>query len=453
MVDGRGRVDLLAAVAVLHEHLTTALCERVWDEVRGKERRRQLTLSVLAQFWTAVILRAPPSLTHALEEAQRGGSSRGKGTYPKIEVSPQAFFSRCQGLSPAFFERLFEAFQSSLEAAEPPEFARPYHDLAQRFGGRIWALDASALDKVGRRLKVLRNDRRVPLPGTVIACFDVCRGRLARLRHTRELQPQESPCALEFLSQIPPGTLLIADRLYGRASFLRATSEHGAWVLARHHGRVKFQAQQLLGRYRVGKARVEDWVGILGTGEAARPVRMVCVRQGKSTIDLVTNVMDTRRLGAVEACEIYRCRWRVERLFYELKRVLNLHRFYAGNLSAVSMQVHAAAILHLALRTAQARIARQVGIEPEALSIEKLFPKVAAASSSLTTAEVTFDAVEDANPGVVLNKPDWRKMPFAEVRLKHILVERRGPGGRRRRIKPDGRNLRRLPDPHGQWEP
>jgi hypothetical protein len=66
------RVDLLSVVEVLHEHLTPALCEGVFDQVRDGECRRMWTLQRLAEFWAAVILRAPPSLTQALEEAAEG---------------------------------------------------------------------------------------------------------------------------------------------------------------------------------------------------------------------------------------------------------------------------------------------------------------------------------------------------------------------------------------------
>ena len=111
------RVDLLEPVRLLHEHLTAPLCEAAFEEVRGFERRRVWTLERLAKFWVAVVLRSPPSLTHALEEA-----TAGRGGYPGVESSPQAFFARSTDLSGKFFARVFEAFGASVAAAEPPRF-------------------------------------------------------------------------------------------------------------------------------------------------------------------------------------------------------------------------------------------------------------------------------------------------------------------------------------------
>ncbi len=448
MARTRRRVNLLAVAEVLHEHLTEALCASVWREGREKERERELGLSVLISFWTAVILRAPPSLTHALNQAARTEGS----DYPRVDVTPQAFFSRCQNLKAEFFERLFDQVRARLEAEEPPRFARDCHEVAERFGGRLWVMDGSSLDGVARRLRVLRNDRRVPIPGMVLALYDVCRGRLARLRHTRELQPQESPCALQLLAEVPEGTLVVADRLYGHPGFLQEAGKRGVHLLVRRHRQVNFEADRQISCRNVGDAVIEEWIGTYGTAPRTQgqKVRLIRRREGRRVFEVVTDILQPERLSAEEALDLYRVRWRVERLFFELKEVLNLHRFYAANINAVAMQVFAAAIVHLALRVAQSRIAHSVGREPEALSTQKLFPKVAAASASLTTAETTYKAVQRANPDVRLKKPSWRRMSWAWAPLEDVLVEPRGPGGRKTRIKPNGRSLRRLPLPRSE---
>jgi hypothetical protein len=140
--------------------------------------------------------------------------------------------------------------------------------------------------------------------------------------------------------------------------------------------------------------------------------------------------------------------WTVERLFFDLKEVLQLNRFYAANVNAIAMQVFAAAMVHTALRVAQARLAAQVGLAPERLSVPKLFPKVAAASVSLTVAELAFDATQAANPDIPLAKPDWRKLRFSSVRLDAILVQPRSPKRRKRRYCAARRLVRSLPDPN-----
>src|SRR5262249_48145834 len=74
------RVDLLGTVQVLQEHLTASVCQTVFEQTRTTERARKWTLEALAEFWTAVILRATglnlsSKLSFALSwgPLQRGG--------------------------------------------------------------------------------------------------------------------------------------------------------------------------------------------------------------------------------------------------------------------------------------------------------------------------------------------------------------------------------------------
>ena len=86
-----------ARLQVLHEHLTTSLCQTVFQQTRTTERERRWSLEALASFWTEVILRAPQSLTQAIEEAatrQRGGLASCPGdprslfpTLPELELA------------------------------------------------------------------------------------------------------------------------------------------------------------------------------------------------------------------------------------------------------------------------------------------------------------------------------------------------------------------------------
>jgi hypothetical protein len=120
-------------------------------------------------------------------------------------------------------------------------------------------------------------------------------------------------------------------------------------------------------------------------------------------------------------------------MFFDLKEVLNLHRFYAANADAVAMQVYAAAIVYVAMRTAQARIARAVKIPPERISPAKLFPRVAAAAASLTWMKLAFRRTQEFNPGVKLREPPWTRLPEHRVPLSSILVEPRKGKRRKRR--------------------
>jgi Transposase DDE domain len=140
---------------------------------------------------------------------------------------------------------------------------------------------------------------------------------------------------------------------------------------------------QRLRQRRIHGGLLEDWLVRAGTGATAprQLLRYIRWRRGGTRYEVLTNVLAPVRLSAEEALDLYPYRWGVERMFFDLKEVLNLNRLYAANPHAVAMQVYAAAIVYNALRVAQSDGAAQVGWAPERLSPAKFFPKVATATS------------------------------------------------------------------------
>ena len=440
------RIHLAPAVDLLHEHLTSALFEEVFQAGRTSERDRLWGLEEISNFWTAVLLDPPRSLRQALAQAT-GEAPR----YPAPESSFQAFFARAKNLKWEFLRDVFLGFRQGLAARMPRVFARSLAPVFERFA-RIQAVDGSRLDGVARRLKELWPDRRVPLAGSIVAFADLATGTLDQLIFAAGANASEFVNAAEALKDVPAGTLLVGDRLYGVVRWFEALSRHGLHGVMRRFGPVQIDRVRLLSRTPLGgrdaRDAVEDWEVVAGSGQTAEPqrLRLIRVMRAKQVrYELLTSVLDPEMLSAAEALAVYRCRWKVERLFSDLKEVLNLHRFYAANTNAIGQQVYATAILHTALRVAQGMAAAQAGIEPEEISTKKLFPRVAAASACLAWAKLTSQAWRRANRGLDLKEPAWNRMKFAYAPLKDLRVEiRRSKKGTSRR-RPQLRACRALP--------
>jgi len=427
---GIRQVDLLGPARILHAHLTAALCETVFKTGRVTERRRIWTLHRLVEFWAAVILRAPESLRQALDEA-----SRGAGGYPAVKSSPQAFFARSKGLRWTFFRDLFERFTARALRGRAAPFEKELRGRLAAFP-EVWIVDGSGLDAVAHRLKVLWDERAVVLPGSLLVFYDLFRGLPRRLFFYEEAMGSEVGRTEAALASVKKGTLLVGDRAYGVVRLFASLAAHGAFLLARRNRSVKLRQRTRLRRVRHDGGVLEEFLVLAGSGwNGVEPQRLRLIRwqRGKKLLELVTNVLDAEALAGETALDLYRRRWSVERMFFDLKEVLNLKRFYAANVNAVAMQVYAAALVYVALRLAQAQVARDAGLAPEALSTAKLFPKVAVASHDLAVVEIALDASQQANPGVTLERPDLRRMAFASAPLASVLVETRGDKRRRRR--------------------
>lgn len=247
--------------------------------------------------------------------------------------------------------------------------------------------------------------------------------------------------AVPLLSSLPKGSLIVGDRLYASIQFFWELTNLGLWGLFRLNGNLKVERQHLIGRRQGGgRTVVEEWLVSVGSGQTAPVIalRLICLRQGKIQRDLLTSVLDPQMLTAEEALALYPFRWTIERVFFDLKETLHLHKFYTANPNGVAMQLYATSMVYNALRVAQGRIAQQHGVVPEDISPAKLFPKLAEASSNLAGAEQALLAVRRLNPGVELREPNLLDLPLGRTTLHAILVKKRN-GHRRRKYFVPGR--------------
>ena len=439
-------VNLLEPVELLHRHLTVGLCRRVHRQVRTKERQRKWTLYYLARFWTAVILRAPVSLTHALEDARLGK----EGLFPRVRASSEAFFEKCRDMSWEFFLALYHGFTESIWEEAPKVYARWLGKVWERFPA-IVAVDGSKCDAIRKRLKLLWNEKGVVLPGCITAFYDLARGITRAVLFSPDAAQHELPRAIAMLKLLPEGSLVIGDRLYGILEFFRALTQAKLFGLFRRNKLIKMRVVQVLSRKQGSRRFLEDALVEAGSGQTGAKLilRRIRYRHNGFRRDLVTDVLDPKKLSAEEALEIYPMRWAIERLFFDLKEILNLHSFYAANPNAVAMQVYAAAIVHTAFRVAQARIAEQHGIAPERISPAKLYPRLAAASCSVVQLAVYHLEVERVNPGRRLKRPGLERFSFAQTTLDAILVKHRNGKRRKRRFHPARRRWKSLAHVNG----
>ena len=430
--DAVPRIDLLRLIEVLQAHVTPEVCRATFGTVRTTERQRAWTLEALVRFWTAVVVRAPVALTQALQDAL----DQRDPLFPRVVASPEAFFQRCRDLRPAFFAEVFARVTARLLRLRPPRYAPTVTAVYARFAAVV-VVDGSGLTAIAHRLKLLWPDRRVVLPGAVFAVYDLGRGLCRHVRFSADAFVSELRQAQAAVAALPADTLVVGDRAFGHPMFFAHLQRHGCWGVIRRNRVVKLQRVACLGRTRGADGELTDWQVRAGTGRRAVPpqsLRWIRWRHGRTSHEVVTNVLAPERLSAAEAIALYTARWRVERMYFDLKEVLNLNRIYAANPNAVAMQVYAAALVYNAMRVAQAEAAAAVGLAPEQLSPAKLYPRLAAACHVYLGAQLWEREMRRLNPSRRLRWIDWRQQPWATIPVDAVLVEPRRGRRRHRRF-------------------
>ena len=317
-------------------------------------------------------------------------------------------------LEAAFFAEVFQRFTTRLVTAVPSRYAAEVAPVRTRFAA-IVILDGSRLAAIAHRLKLLWNERAVVLPGCLLGVYDLGRGLCRHLHFSADAAASEMTRAKVVLAALDRDTLVLGDRLYGTADFFAALAQQRCWGVVRRNRHLSLHRLQRLRRRRIYGGLLQDWLVRAGTGTSAprQVLRYIHWRRGGTRYEVLTNVLAPARLSAEEALDLYPYRWSVERMFFDLKEVLNLNRLYAANPNAVAMQVYAAALVYNALRVAQSEGAAQVGWEPERLSPAKFYPKVATATY------------------LYLNRQQWER----EIRTRYRHLHLRLVGGRRRWVR------------------
>ena len=426
------RVDLLKMIGLLLDHLTPALCEAVFQRYRSTERTRKWTFYAVNLFWAAMIVRHPPSIQHGLDQTRKG---RGRDQlWPRVMAAPQAFFQKAQGLRPSLFKATYDAFTRRILPKARPAYASWLGRVRERFP-EILIVDGSRLDAIAHRLKLLRVERAQVLPGCLTVFYDLFRGITRHVLFFPNAAAPELPRAQAILKGLAPGTLLLGDRLYASIQYFHHLARLKLYGLFRRNGRLTLKRLQVLSRQQSGRSLLEDALVEAGCGvdQPTLTLRLIRYRGQGRRLDVLTNVLDPRRLSPEEALALYRLRWSVERLFLDLKETLDLHGLYASHPNLVAQQVYAAAIVHTAFRVAQAGIAQQARVLPEQLSPAKLFPKLAQAANDHCAVRVYALKTRALNPGVAITFPGWHTIPSAYTTLGTIVVRHRtGPRRRRR---------------------
>lgn len=427
------RVDLIGVVELLLKHLTPALCATVFKSYRRSERERKWTFYAVALFWVAMLVRQPSSIKDGVHQTRKG---RGRDKlWPRVNARARAFFDKAAGQRPELFLRLYRAFLESILPEAPSTYASWMKTLRRNFTA-VYIVDGSRLDAVRRRLKIVWNQHVQLLPGCVTVFYDLFRGVCREILFCPNAAEGEQPRGQAVLERMPAGALIVGDRLYANLKYFHALAKLKLFGLFRRNRRVKIRKIEVLSRKQGSRSFLEDVLVEMGgiVNERRRiKVRLIRYRGHGRSLDLLTDVLDAKKLSAEDAVSLYGLRWSVERLFLDLKKTLDLHTLYASHPNLVAQQVYAAAMVHAAFRIAQAKIALKAKVLPEQLSPAKLFPQLARAIHDYCVCQVRDEEIKRLNPGVKIRFPSLRSNPSAYAKLESIVAERRNPHRRKRK--------------------
>jgi hypothetical protein len=207
----------------------------------------------------------------------------------------------------AALEQLFDHVRELLAAR-----LHPFVDTSLApFASGIYAIDQSTLDPVARTLPPLRplldGDPRL-LPGKLDAVFDVRRQLWHQLTYTADAHQNEKAEARTLITDLPAGSLLVADLGYFGFRWFDDLTDAGYHWFSRLRTKTSYV---VIHPFYEDEETLDAliWLGAYRADRAKHAVRLVQFRQGRTLYRYITNVRDARVFPPSMLVQVYACRW------------------------------------------------------------------------------------------------------------------------------------------------
>ncbi len=313
---------------------------RIFDDNRELQYDYVVTFQAVAASVADVALNFSDNFNQAYKEHKE-----------ELDISRQSFYAKTRGVDPSVSEAIVShSAQRAIELQDAVDFV-PWELLP---GYRCYSVDGNVLAKSDKRLKVLHEVKGAPLPGKIVARFDLQRQIFDRAYVLLDGHSQESTCCDRIVDDLVSKDVIIGDRHYCIVAFLENIAVASGFFVIRQHGRLK---GVLLGkRKRIGRIStgvVYEQGMKLSAADDAMTVRRITVvldeptRDGDEVIHVLSNLPSD--IVATVVAELYRHRWEEETAFNVLQMTLTCEHPGVGHPKAATF-LFCASVLAFNLR-------------------------------------------------------------------------------------------------------
>lgn len=314
-----------------------------------KQYERHLLFSSVVELMQSVVLGVEPSVFAAYRKRRH-----------TLPVTDDSLYNKLKGMELGVSAALVRD-SAARAAAVIDELQARRAAWLPGYDTRI--LDGNHLSATEHRLDPLRDTWAAPLPGKVLVVMDPELGLACDVFLTPDGHAQERSLLDDVLATIRAKELWIADRNFCTLKFLFEIADKLAFFLIRQHGQIQGRLKgprRYMGQSSTGKVYEQaielDYVGQIRTMRRITIELDKPTRDGDMVLHLLTNL--PQEVSALVGAELYRKRWSIETLFYEVTQTLECEIKTLCYPSAALfvfclalMAANAVAVLKAALRT------------------------------------------------------------------------------------------------------
>ena len=301
------------ARAVVERFFEPEHLDALFRRTAVKQYERELLFSSVVDLMQSVVLGVEPSVFAAYRKRRH-----------TLPVSDDSIYNKLKGMELAVSAEVVRdsAERAGLVIDELKARRAPWLP-----GYRIRILDGNHLSATEHRLEPLRDTWAAPLPGKILVVMDPERDLACDAFLTPDGHAQERSLLDDVLHTVRERDLWMADRNFCTLKFLFEIADKSAFFLVRQHGQVQGSLKgrrRFVGDSSTGKVYEQD-IELTFAGRTRRLRRITIellkpTRDGDMVLHLLTNLPE--EVSALQCAELYRKRWSIETLFYEVTQTL-----------------------------------------------------------------------------------------------------------------------------------
>lgn len=302
--------------AALEYALAPEALDALFRDTAERQEEKRLLFSSIVDLMGLVVARVQPSLHAAYQAVADTLPVSLTSVYNKINGTETAVSAALVAHSAQRLRPVIEAMAPGLSSWLP--------------GYRVRVVDGNHLTTTERRLDVLRESSAGPRPGQSLVVLEPDVMLATRMLPCEDAYAQERSLTPELLALVEPGDCWVADRNFCTAALLNGIATRQAFFAIRHHSKLSILSSGTLrrrGRTETGEV-FEQKVTLEGEDGAPFEIRRILLRldtptrDGDAEVAVLTNV-PVHDASAVAIAELYRKRWTLETMFFELTQMLD----------------------------------------------------------------------------------------------------------------------------------
>jgi hypothetical protein len=302
--------------AALEYALAPDALDALFRNTAEQQYEKTLLFSSVVDLMGLVVARVQPSLNAAYQAVSDTLPISLTSVYNKINGTEPSVSAALVAHSATRLRPVLDAMASGLEPWLP--------------GYRVRVLDGNHLTSTERRLDVLRECSAGPLPGQALVVLEPDVMLATHMLPCEDAHAQERSLIPDVLALVEAGDCWVADRNFCTFALLNGVAKRQAFFAIRQHAKLRIISSGTLrrrGRTETGEV-FEQKVTLEGEDGTRLEARRILVRldvptrDGETELAVVANV-PASDASAVAIAKLYRKRWTLETMFFELTQMLD----------------------------------------------------------------------------------------------------------------------------------